>query len=93
MSKEKLYEMFMQYDKETLARTLADIADATFGLCNHTLRDTFSETQRVTDIQNKWCKCPSCGSYNYEVGGFTTGSNVKCNDCGRLFWYNFNTFS
>lgn len=52
--KRKLYEAFMQYDKETLARTLADIADAYFGICKNTLRDTFSETQRVTEVKNNF---------------------------------------
>ena len=35
------------------------------------------------------CRCPYCGSYHYELTGFTSGANCRCCDCGSMFWYNF----
>ena len=62
-------------------------------------------TNRVTDERNMYIgvmslekfkennpfvQCPECGSFNYEVGLFSSYYNCKCRDCGTLFFWNFN---
>lgn len=39
---------------------------------------------------NPFTQCPECGSFNYEVGYFSSAHNCKCRDCGTLFFWNFN---
>lgn len=39
---------------------------------------------------NPFTQCPECGSYNYEVGFFSSCYNCRCRDCGTLFFWNFN---
>ena len=38
---------------------------------------------------NPFVQCPECGSFNYEVGCFSSYYNCKCRDCGTLFFWNF----
>lgn len=37
-------------------------------------------------------KCPVCGSFDYEIGNFTSGRNCKCRNCSAMWWYNFQKY-
>lgn len=55
-------------------------------------RNAYLRTVSLGKIKedNPFVQYPECGSFNYEVGLFSSYYNCKCRDCGTLFFWNFN---